>query len=234
MRICAVVQARMSSKRLPGKVLSDVEGRPLLDYLIERLQKCTLLDGLTVATSNQKSDDPIARYCERNKIDCARGSLENVASRFFNVIQERQLDVLVRINADSPLLDPKIVDMAVSIFRNSDYDLVTNVQKRTFPKGQSVEVVRAATFRESYPAMKAVDELEHPTKYFYKRTEQFKIFNLASGPHDYSSVNLCVDTAEDFDRFIGILKRMNKPVSEYHWEEIVALSGVRQETSTHV
>jgi len=234
MKIHAVVQARMSSKRLAGKVLCEAEGRPLLDYLIERLQKCTLLDGLEVATSDQKSDDPIVRYCERNRIDYMRGALENVASRFLSAIQKSQLDAFVRINADSPLLDPKIVDIAVSIFRNGDYDLVTNVQKRTFPKGQSVEVVKAATFRESFPAMKNSDELEHPTKCFYRRTEQFKIFNFTSGPHDYSNVNLCVDTTEDFERFVGILRRMSKPVSEYHWEEIVTLSGVHQVTSNHV
>ncbi len=217
----AIVQARMDSKRLPGKVLREAKGKPLLEYVIERLAQSKNLEGTIVATSIEKTDDPIFQYCTQKKIKCYRGSLDNVASRFFDLLNEFRISVFVRISADSPLIDSRLVDQAIEIFKEGDFDLVTNVLKRTFPKGQSVEVVSAKRFTESFSEMASAEELEHVTKYFYTHPTSFKISNFTAGNQDYSKINFCVDTQDDFNQFLLILERMTKPYLQYSWLELV-------------
>ena len=217
-----IVQARMSSQRFPGKVLTNVQGKPLLGYLLERLQLSRLVDSIIIATSTDTTDDAIEQYCQRNHLPCFRGSLTNVASRFVQIIQEYKLDAFVRINADSPLMDFHVVDECLEIFKQGKYEIVTNCFKRSFPKGQSVEVLSAQAFLRGYNAMKDPQDLEHVTQYFYKNADQFKIYNLANTA-DYSKVNLCVDTQEDFKHFEQILKMMKRPFLEYSWQEVVGI-----------
>src|SRR5689334_213909 len=130
MALVAVVQARYSSRRLPGKVLQEVAAKPLLAYLLERLARCSTLRGIVVATSVEKSDDAIARFCIERGIELYRGPLADVLGRFVGAAETLNLDALVRINGDSPLLDPAIVDQAVELFEQGDVDLVTNVHPR--------------------------------------------------------------------------------------------------------
>ena len=213
----------MSSERLPGKVLREVNGKPLLGYLLNRLEKIKNLDGVVVATSTSESDQEIVRYCKKNKVECYQGPLQNVAARFLGTLRIYQMDAFVRISADSPLLDPDLIDHSVTIFKSSDYDFVTNVLKRTFPKGQSVEVVRAGTFMKYYPRIQSQQDREHVTTYFYRNARQFKILNLPSPDPGYSKINLSIDTKEDLNRFILILGQMRRPFSSYGWKEIVEI-----------
>ena len=117
-KIPVILQARMSSKRLPGKVLR-VKGKPMLEWQILRLQRCRLIEQTVVATSNDPSDDAIFEFCKTKKIDCHRGSLENVASRFADMIRQRSLDAFIRVSGDSPLLDPKLLDSCVKVFNSA-------------------------------------------------------------------------------------------------------------------
>ena len=172
-KLGAIVQARMSSQRLPNKVLHKVAGKPMLQYLLERLEHCNCLDAIVVATSAEDSDTPIAEHCRQNGVPCYRGSLSNVAGRFNEALNIYHFDGFVRVNGDSPLLDQNLIEKAVSIFLAGDLDIVTNGQKRTYPKGQSVEVLRADTFRYAYQLMREEDEFEHVTPYFYKHAEKF-------------------------------------------------------------
>mgnify|MGYP001454945949 CR=1 FL=1 len=147
-RIIAVIQARMSSSRLPGKVLRIVRGKPLLDYLIDRLECCSQLDGIILATSDQVSDDPLFEFAKSKSLRCHRGSLDDVALRVLTAADEMHADAAVRVCGDSPLLDHNQVDKFISIFRREDQmDLVTNVQHRTFPKGQSIEILNFVSFK---------------------------------------------------------------------------------------
>jgi spore coat polysaccharide biosynthesis protein SpsF len=213
MKLGAIVQARMSSQRLPGKVLRQVAGKPLLQYLLERLDHCCYLEAVVVATSVDGSDTPIADFCQELGVACCRGPLFNVAGRFKEVLEEYQFDGFVRVNGDSPLLDQRLIEEGVAIFLKGDFDLVTNVLTRTYPKGQSVEIVRGETFRAAYQFMRTEDELEHVTRHFYNHRDDFRIFNFESG-QDQSGIQLSVDTPQDMDIFASIISHMNKP----HWE----------------
>jgi len=213
MKIGGIVQARMSSRRLPGKMLRDVAGRPLLGYVRERLMQVKGWEGFVLCTSTESSDDPIAHYCQQHGINCYRGDLENVAQRFLGALDQYDYDVFVRVNGDSPLLDQAIIEEGIGLFQGGDFDLVTNVMPRSFPPGQSVEVVNTQTYRHAYALMTLPEEFEHVTKHFYLHPESYRIYNF-SAPMDCSGVHMAVDTQEDLDRFAMMLSRMDRP----HWQ----------------
>jgi len=126
----------------------------------------------------------------------------------------------VRVTGDSPLLDQRLIEKAADIFLDGDFDIVTNVMPPSYPKGQSVEVLRAATYQQAYPEMREAAHLEHITQYFYKHSEDFRIHNF-SRPDNLNGINLSVDTPEDMDRFSAIVSRMSRPHWEYSLEEIL-------------
>ena len=177
--IGAIVQARMTSRRLPGKSLRPLCGKPLLQYVLESLAQVEPLAVVVVATSSDPTDDPIADFCKRQGSPCFRGPLDNVAERFRQAARRHQLAGFVRISGDSPLLDSRLVARGVALFQESDADLATNVFPRTYPAGMSVEVVRTATFERVVPGLDEPDDREHVTGYFYRHPEQFRIVNFA-------------------------------------------------------
>ena len=222
MALVAVVQARYSSRRLPGKVLEQVAAKPLLGYLLERLARCSTLRGVVVATSVEESDDAIAHFCVERGIALYRGALADVLGRFVGVAQTLNLDALVRINGDSPLLDPAIVDRAVELFQEGEADLVTNVYPRSFPKGESVEVTSVAALRQA--AEQTCDPLdrEHVTRFFYQNAARFRIRNFKREP-SVADIQLSVDSPEDFQMFAQLVAAMQRPPAEYGLDEILAL-----------
>ena len=222
MKIGAIIQARMSSKRLPGKVLHNLSGKPILRYLVESLERCEALDELIIATSTEATDDPISNFCEAYNLSCQRGSLNDVAGRFSEVIVNCGLDLFVRISGDSPLLDYRLVSEALHIFTKGNYDIVTNVQKRTFPKGQSVEVIRSSTFIDAQPLMTSDYEREHVTPFFYSGQNKYSIYNLESD-QDYGHVQMSVDTLDDMRQLERLMALMRKPHWEYTFEDLLSL-----------
>ena len=223
MKIFVMIQARFNSKRLPGKVLLEAKGRPLLSYVVERIRECRTVEGFLVATSREPSDEAIAKYCQRTGIPCFRGSLDDVAARFLEAARSQGLGAFARICADSPWIDFRIVDEAVNRFRAGFYDLVSNVVKRTYPKGESVEVIRVDALERASPSFESSEDREHVTPYFYRHPELFKIESLKLEGENLSSVNLCVDDRESYRSFVRVLERMERPSVEYPWREIVAL-----------
>jgi spore coat polysaccharide biosynthesis protein SpsF len=223
MKIGAIVQARMSSERLPGKILHRILNKPMLQYLLDGLKHCSVLDGLVVATSIEPTDEPIRAFCEAYDIYCFSGALEDVAGRFIGVIDSQEFDAFVRISGDSPLLDYRLVSKAVELFKSGgEYDIVTNTQRRSFPKGQSVEVIKSEKFKAIYPLMKTASEKEHVTTYFYSHQEQFSICNFESGM-EYGQIQLSVDTHEDMIKIERLVSSMSKPHWEYSFEDLVKL-----------
>lgn len=212
----------MSSQRLPGKVLTLVDGRPMLLYLLERLRHCSFLGDIVVATSTDKSDDCVKLFCTWNGVNCFRGSLENVAGRFDAIIQKYGFDAFVRVNGDSPLLDSQIIDRGVSLFSRGEFDLVTNIFPRTFPPGQSVEVIRSETFQKAYTLMRSKDDLEHVTKYYYRENQDFKIINFEANL-DCSGLKMAIDTADDLQKFENVVSHMTRPHWEYDLPQILDL-----------
>lgn len=222
MKVGGIVQARMSSQRLPGKVLRPVNGKPLLQFLLERLVHAATLDTFVIATSIDESDTPIAELCGQLQVHCFRGDLGNVAQRFLDTLDIYMFDVFVRVNGDSPLLDQRLIDRGVTLLLEGGYDLITNVMPRSYPPGQSVEVIQSSAFREACRQMSEAGDFEHVTRYFYKNPDQFKLRNFAS-PIDYSGIHLAVDTGEDLRVFETLVEAMDRPHWEYTVEEIVHL-----------
>jgi spore coat polysaccharide biosynthesis protein SpsF len=210
----------MTSERLPGKVLTPVAGRPLLQYLLERLTRCRELSQTVVLTSDQASDDPVAALCWQFGVECFRGDLLNVARRFGDALEHYGWDAFVRISGDSPLLDQTLVDRAITLFRQAKFDLVTNVMPRSWPPGQSVEILRADVFHRTLSALDKPHHREHVTPYFYENQSRFKIFNIVSD-RQLTAVRLSVDTKADLDMFARIVARMDRPHWEYGLAEIL-------------
>lgn len=221
-KIGIIVQARMSSQRLPGKVLREVNGKPILQYIVERLAHCQSTQDVVVATSREKSDDHIEEFCINKNVPCFRGSLTDVASRFKEISENEQWNAFIRINGDSPLIDQHLIDMGVNHYLQGTYDLVTNVFPRSYPPGQSVEIVRADTFMKVYPRLTDKDDIEHVTRFFYQNPTEFEIFNFSSSI-DYSHIHLSVDTPGDMQVFSKIIQKMVCPHWDYHLKEIITL-----------
>jgi spore coat polysaccharide biosynthesis protein SpsF len=204
-KIVAVVVARQSSRRLPGKVLRPLLGRPMLTYTLERLAAVMRLDETVIATSAERSDDVLATFAERCGIPCWRGSLDDVLGRLCDAAAVCGADAVVRISGDSPLIDPVIVAMAVKLYLDDPVDLVTNVFPRSFPMGQSVEVLsRGALERLALEADEAADR-EHVTRYAYAHSDRFLIRNF-SAARPRPDLQLSVDTVADFERAAALLE----------------------------
>ena len=145
----AIIQARSDSKRFPKKVLKKVYGNPLIYHVITRVLKSKKISKVIVATSKNKSDDELVKYLKKIKIKFYRGSLDNVAERFVKAAETQKTNFFLRVNGDSPLIDPKLIDHVISIFKkNMNNDIVTNVFPRTFPKGQSVEIIKKSILKK--------------------------------------------------------------------------------------
>jgi len=221
MKIIAVIQARMTSKRLAGKVLTSIHGKPLLAFLIERVRKCKSIDGIVLATSSDPSDNPLEIFARDKLIPVYRGSLENVAERLWNAACSHQADGLVRICGDSPLIDPNLIDQLVYLFRSSPgIDLVTNVQTRTFPKGQSIEVISVSALGSKVLAGLTKEEKEHATLSFYKPSDHSNKLSVTRSP-SMSSVQLSVDDQQDLEMFEAITKFLGEPY-EHHDLSVLA------------
>lgn len=221
-RIGAIVQARMSSRRLPGKSLRPLCGKPMLRYVLESLAQVDALAETIVATSSEAGDDPIAEFCDRFGTRCFRGPLDNVAERFLRASRAHRFSAFVRASGDSPLLDPRLVARAVALFSGSAADLATNVFPRTYPAGLSVEVVHCETFERLVPGLTEPDDREHVTGYFYRHPEQFRIVNFAlETPR--RDVHLAVDTPEQFDYVARLVRSMTRPHWDYSLDEVLRM-----------
>ena len=163
----------MSSRRLPGKVLANVGGRPMLAWLVERVRRCRNISAFAIATSVNRSDDGIASLAAELDVPVVRGDLHDVVSRFLSAADQFNAEAFVRLNGDSPLLDPKLIDTAVSLFESGAFDVVTNVHPRSFPKGQSVEVVSMPALRLLAAQTGDLEDREHVTRYFYRCADAF-------------------------------------------------------------
>jgi spore coat polysaccharide biosynthesis protein SpsF len=218
-RVGLLVQARLSSTRLPGKVLRPLAGRPLIDWLVERVARVERIDATAIATSDDGSDDALAEHCEQLGIRVVRGPLEDVAARMLAAAEAIGVDAFARVNADSPLIDPALVTDAVARFRQGDSDVVTNVHPvRTYPKGQSVEVVAVDAYRRALPSFDA-GEREHVTLGLYNRPDGLRIASIATDP-PVRDVELTVDDAADADAIGALLERLDRPHWEYGWAEL--------------
>ena len=200
-----IVQARYSSKRFRGKVLKKILGITVLKRVIDQVKKSKKIEKIIVATSNHQTDKKIINFCNKNKIYCISGPLNNVFKRFYLIIIKENCKSFTRISADSPLLDPSLIDRAVTLFNKNQYDIVTNVFPRTFPKGFSVEVINSKIISDFALKIRKRRHQEHLTSFFYENNKKFKIKNF-SNKINYSNINLSIDNLSDFIRVKNIIK----------------------------
>ena len=207
----------MSSNRFPGKMLTNFNGIPLLGRVIDRVSLAKGVTKIVIATSDSISDNHIESFCFERGIECFRGDLKNVADRFLQLVKNKNVNSFVRINGDSPVIDPGLVDIAIKYYNNSECDIVTNVFPRTFPKGQSVEVIRTNSFKNLVGSGLDDEQKEHVTKKYYDFPEKFKIVNFTSGGC-FNTINMCVDNHKDKLILEKVLKRVGK--KNLNWKDL--------------
>lgn len=222
-RVTAIIQARTSSRRLPGKMLRPLHGRPLLDHVVEAARRVPGVDGVVVATSGEESDDALAAHAGGLGIGVHRGPLDDVARRMLDAAVAAEADVLVRINGDSPLLDPALIAQGLALFRSGTHDLASNVVVRSFPKGQSVEVISRAALADAVAAMTTADDREHVTPYFYRNPERYRIARFVA-EQAMPDLQLSIDTEEDFAFCEALLARLPGPPWQVGWRVVAELA----------
>jgi spore coat polysaccharide biosynthesis protein SpsF (cytidylyltransferase family) len=206
-KILAVLQARTSSTRLPGKVLLPILGRPMLGLQLERLKRCTSLSNLVVATSVDSSDDALAELCQLEGVDCFRGSLLDVLDRFIGAARAYSPDIVVRLTGDCPLTDPFLVDELVSKFVASDLDYLSNCEPPTYPDGLDVEVIRFSALEIAGREATLPSHREHVTPFVRRQPDRFRVGNYVDG-EDRSWMRWTVDEAEDFEFVKTVYQRL--------------------------
>lgn len=193
----AILQARCSSSRLPGKVLKPLVGEPMLARHIERLRRSRQISTLLVATSTDVSDDPLAALCLRLDVQCHRGSLDDVLDRFFRAAEPLAPEHLIRLTGDCPLADPDVIDATIAFHLDGGYDYTSNAIQPTFPDGLDVEVFRFACLRDAWNEASLQSEREHVTSFIYRRPERYRIGHYKQA-NDLSWLRWTVDEPADF------------------------------------
>ena len=189
----------MSSRRFPGKVLAPFRGRPILWHVLERVAAALQDVPRVVVTSLEASDDPLAAYCDRIGVACFRGPLDDVFERFRLAAREHEAQWLLRVCADSPLLEPRALRAVVDAF-DPQLDLITTTAPRTFPKGSNAELINAATLAAIDARELDADDREHVTRFMHRQPDRFRIKNVESGDPSLARLELAVDTIEDLQR----------------------------------
>ena len=198
-KVVAIVQARMSSARFPGKVLTMFRGAPVLEHVLRAAEAAVGRDAVVVATSVERSDDVIEQFARSRRTAVVRGDLDNVLARFQTAARAYPAEWVLRVTADSPLLTG---DMLRDLIDSADdgWDLVTTTWPRTFPTGCNAELIRRDVLLAIDPSRADASEREHVTRYLYNRENQYRIRNLESGRPELACLNLAIDEPEDLDR----------------------------------
>jgi spore coat polysaccharide biosynthesis protein SpsF len=226
--ILGVLQARVSSSRLPVKVMKTILGTPMILLQIERLKQCRRIDRLVVATSTEASDDPLVRACESHGITIYRGSLSDVLSRFVGAAQPYQPTAVVRLTGDCPLADAQVIDFAIETYLSGGYDYLSNVDPPTYPDGLDVEVVSYRALLEANDRARLPSEREHVTPYIRNHPEQFRLGSVKQSV-DQSALRWTVDNPEDFE-FVRLVYEALYPSNPlFGTADILALMDRRPE-----
>ena len=231
--ILAIVQARMSSTRLPGKVMAPILGEPMIAKQLERVRRARTLTKAVVATSTDCSDEPLASYLTSKGQAPFRGSLRDVLDRYAGAVAcESDPTHVVRLTADCPLIDPEVIDEAVRLALASGADYTSNVEQRTFPVGLDVEVIRTEALLAA--AAEAADpyEREHVTPFLRRRPERFTHAHVTQ-PVDRSSMRWTVDRPADFAFARGVYEALYPTNRAFTTQDVLDLLGVESGLAAH-
>lgn len=219
----AIIQARMGSTRLPGKVLKDLCGRSVLWHVIARVKKSMAIDRIVVATTNLPEDDAIAVEAKKCEIDISRGSTHNVLGRYYHAAKKIGAETIVRITSDCPLYDPIIGDDVIRFYHDHVYDIVTNAgilntEKRTFARGLDTEVFSFASLENAHKHATEGYHREHVTPYIY---ENFRSHNIESKERQ-DHFRLTIDTQEDYELIKAVYEAFYRGEHDFFIDDIIA------------
>jgi len=221
MKIGFIIICRYNSNRLPGKILRKIKGKPILQYIFERLNYVVLAENIVIATSTESTDDPIEQFCIDNGYQCFRGSLNNVAERFLKCTEKFEFDFATRINGDNLFIDISTLKGMIEIASSNKYDFISNVKNRTYPKGMSIEIVKTSYYKECYQKFSDESHFEHVTLYLYENDRDKKhyyYFNTTCP--ETAGMQLAIDTEEDFAFAEKIFCNFSTDHFNYGLEEI--------------
>ena len=230
-KIVIVVQARMSSSRLPGKVMLPILGESLLFRMTERLRMTRYKAQIVIATSEESGDDSIEKEASKIGVPCFRGSLNNLLDRHYQVAKQHNADIVLKIPSDCPLIDPKIIDQVLDFcFENpGQYDFVSNLHPATFPDGNDVEIMTMDCIERTWKEATRQLELEHTTPYIWENPEKFRIGNVVLNTgNDYSmSHRFTIDYQADYEFIKAVFEELYPAKPEFSCEDILELLGKR-------
>jgi spore coat polysaccharide biosynthesis protein SpsF len=210
-----IIQARMGSTRLPGKVLLKVDGQPLLKFMVDRVNKSERVDKIIIATTTESKDDPIVDFCKDNNWSFYRGSENDVLDRYYQAAKLYHADTIIRLTADCPLIDAEFIDKTIELYLNSNVDYASNTcppDLKKYPDGSDVEVFSFTALEKAWNETTNLKDREHVTFYFWKRGKDFSTA-LLDNKENWGNYRITVDYPEDFivvERIIKHLKSKNK------------------------
>ncbi|WP_320667186.1 glycosyltransferase family protein [Prochlorococcus sp. MIT 1307] len=223
MKIVSTIEARMTSSRLPGKVLLRSKGIPLLGHLVNRLKKVESIDEIVLATTTKKTDNVLESFANEYEIGCFRGEEDDVMKRVINAGEEYKADVIVEITGDCPLIDPGIIEQVIRTFKANKCDFVNNNTLQSYPDGMDTRVITLAALKKSYLLTDNVLDKEHVTLHIKNNPDLFKIINLVAPPDlhwpelgltldeydDYKLINKVIESLYDKDPFFKCIDILN-------------------------
>lgn len=220
--VYAFLQARVSSSRLPRKVLQEIVGKPMLSLMIERVLRSRYIDKLVVVTSISPDDDEIEELCKQIKVDCFRGSLNDVLDRYYRAASKYRPDHIIRLTGDCPLHDPEIIDRIVEFYISGSYDYACNTIKPTFPDGHDVWVFSYATLETAWKNAQLLSEREHVCPYMRSHPELFRIGSFEN-EQDLSSLRWTVDEWADFEFVSAVYNELYPGTPSFCTSDILRL-----------
>lgn len=220
-RIAAIIQARMGSSRLPGKVLEDIAGHTMLVRVINRLRASDLIDEVAVATTVRPQDDAIVAECNRCAVPVTRGNENDVLDRYYRAAKSNNADVVVRITSDCPLIDPEITDKTIDAFLEKRPDYASNTLTRTYPRGLDTEVISYSALSRAWKEARQSYEREHVTPYIVEHPKDFRLLAV-TGDEDFGTYRWTVDTPEDLAFVRAVYSRLSsQPL--FSWRDVLRL-----------
>ncbi len=223
MNIYVVIFARMDSKRLPGKALLDLVGKPVLDYILDRA-KLIKTNKIIIATSSRNIDDPLEKFAISRGIDCYRGPFENVLRRALLCSIKISADAIIRVCGDSPFFSVELVNQAIEIMQKKSPDIVTTNYPRSWPIGTSVELVKKDSLK-NISKFATDDEREHILNYAYKNPTKYKIINIDNKNKNERTINLSLDDKEGYMKAEWLIKNFSKKAEVTKLDEIIKLNN---------
>jgi spore coat polysaccharide biosynthesis protein SpsF len=224
-KIVTIIQARISSTRLPGKTLLPLCGEPLLVRMVERVNQSALKGKIVVATTTNPAEDSIEKICEEKKIDVFRGDEKDLLDRHYQAAKKHKADVVLKIPSDCPLICPVVIDQVIAYFMNhrDDVDYVSNLHPETFPYGNDVEVMTFEALEEAHARAQRALEREHTTPYFWENPDQFRIGNVVweSGLDFSKTHRWTIDYPEDYELIKTIFEALYPSNPAFTMEDIL-------------